>query len=67
MKLIVDADTEQILGAAVLGLWGGETATLVQMAMMGKLPYTALEDAIFAHPTFAEALNILFAKIETNG
>jgi pyruvate/2-oxoglutarate dehydrogenase complex dihydrolipoamide dehydrogenase (E3) component len=67
MKALVDADTKEILGAAILGADGGELMSMIEIAMMGKLPYTALEDAIFAHPTFAEALNILFAKIETNG
>jgi pyruvate/2-oxoglutarate dehydrogenase complex dihydrolipoamide dehydrogenase (E3) component len=60
MKALVD-DAGQILGAAVLGIEGGEIATIVQIAMMGKLPYTALRDAIFSHPTLAESLNNLFA------
>ncbi len=64
MKAIVDADTRQILGATVLGLEGGEIATLFQIAMMGKLPYTALRDAVFSHPTLAEALNNLFTAME---
>ncbi len=38
--------------------------SMLQIAMMGKLPYTALEDGIFAHPTFAEGLNTLFMNIE---
>lgn len=62
MKAVVDADTEQILGCAILGLEGGEIAGLVQVAMMGKLPYTALRDGIFAHPTLAESMNSLFAS-----
>lgn len=60
MKAIVDADTKQILGYAILGLEGGETMAIVQMAMLGKVPYTVLRDGIFAHPTLAEALNNLF-------
>jgi pyruvate/2-oxoglutarate dehydrogenase complex dihydrolipoamide dehydrogenase (E3) component len=60
MKAVVDADTEQILGCAILGLEGGEIASLVQVAMMGKLPYTALRDGIFSHPTLAESMNSLF-------
>jgi pyruvate/2-oxoglutarate dehydrogenase complex dihydrolipoamide dehydrogenase (E3) component len=60
MKALVD-ESGQILGAAVLGIEGGEIATIVQIAMMGKLPYTALRDAIFSHPTLAESLNNLFA------
>nr|MDP2578100.1 hypothetical protein [Candidatus Palauibacterales bacterium] len=64
MKAIVDGDTKQILGCAILGIEGGEIMSMVQIAMMGRLPYTALRDGIFAHPTFAEALNNLFAKLE---
>jgi pyruvate/2-oxoglutarate dehydrogenase complex dihydrolipoamide dehydrogenase (E3) component len=67
MKALVDADTKEILGAGILSADGGELMSMIEIAMMGKLPYTALRDAIFAHPTFAEALNILFAKIESNG
>ena len=61
MKVIVDAGTQQILGAAILGLEGGELMAMLQIAMMGGLPYTALRDAIFAHPTLAESFNNLFA------
>jgi pyruvate/2-oxoglutarate dehydrogenase complex dihydrolipoamide dehydrogenase (E3) component len=64
MKAIVDADTGQILGAAVLGIEGGEVMSQIQLAMMGKLPYTALKDGVFAHPTLAESLNNLFARFE---
>jgi pyruvate/2-oxoglutarate dehydrogenase complex dihydrolipoamide dehydrogenase (E3) component len=60
MKAIVDADSEQILGAAVLGIEGGEVMSQIQLAMMGKLPYTTLKDGVFAHPTLAESLNNLF-------
>jgi len=40
---------------------GGELMTMLQIAMMGNLPYTRLRDAIFAHPTLAESLNNLFS------
>ena len=60
MKIIVDPETELILGAAVLGIEGGEIATVVQMAMQGGLKYTALRDGIFSHPTLSEALNNVF-------
>jgi pyruvate/2-oxoglutarate dehydrogenase complex dihydrolipoamide dehydrogenase (E3) component len=59
MKAIIDADTNQILGCAVLGVEGGEIMAMIQIAMMGKLPYTVLKDGIFAHPTLAESLNNL--------
>jgi pyruvate/2-oxoglutarate dehydrogenase complex dihydrolipoamide dehydrogenase (E3) component len=64
MKAVVDAKTAQILGAAVLGLEGGEIMSQLQLAMMGKLPYTVLRDAVFAHPTLAESLNNLFQHFD---
>jgi pyruvate/2-oxoglutarate dehydrogenase complex dihydrolipoamide dehydrogenase (E3) component len=64
MKAIVDADTNMILGAAVLGIEGGEIMALFQMAIMGSVPYTTLRDAVFAHPTLAEALNNLFMALD---
>ena len=64
MKAVVDAETEQILGCAVLGIEGGEIMSMLQIAIMGKLPYTALREAVFAHPTLAESLNNLFSSFE---
>jgi pyruvate/2-oxoglutarate dehydrogenase complex dihydrolipoamide dehydrogenase (E3) component len=64
MKAIIDADTQHILGCAILGLEGGELMAIMQVAMMGKLPYTALRDGVFTHPTLAEGLNSLFATLD---
>jgi pyruvate/2-oxoglutarate dehydrogenase complex dihydrolipoamide dehydrogenase (E3) component len=64
MKAVVDSATGQILGAAVLGIEGGEIMSMLQLAMMGKLPYTALREATLAHPTLAESLNNLFLHFE---
>jgi pyruvate/2-oxoglutarate dehydrogenase complex dihydrolipoamide dehydrogenase (E3) component len=64
MKAIVDADTKQILGCAILGIEGGELMAMLQIAMMGKVPYPVLREAIFAHPTLAEGLNTLFMALE---
>ena len=64
MKAVVDADTNLILGAAVLGIEGGEVMSVLQMAMMGKVPYTAIRDGVFAHPTLAESLNNLFMAMD---
>jgi pyruvate/2-oxoglutarate dehydrogenase complex dihydrolipoamide dehydrogenase (E3) component len=64
MKAIVDASSNQILGAAVLGFEGGEIMAQLQIAMMGQLPYSTLRDAVFAHPTLAESLNNLFTKFQ---
>ena len=64
MKAVVDADTNQILGCAILGVEGGELMSMLEIAMMGSLPYTTLRDGIFAHPTLAEALNNLFTAMD---
>ena len=64
MKAVVDAETQQILGAAVLGIEGGEVMAVLEVAMLGHLPYTALRDGVFAHPTLAESLNNLFMAMD---
>jgi pyruvate/2-oxoglutarate dehydrogenase complex dihydrolipoamide dehydrogenase (E3) component len=64
IKLIVDGDNEQILGCAVLGIEGGELMAILQMAMIGEIPFAKIRDGIFAHPTLAESLNNLFKSIE---
>jgi len=60
IKIIVDPATDQILGCAVLGIEGGEIMSMLEIAMLGKLPSTTLREAIFAHPALAEALNNVF-------
>jgi pyruvate/2-oxoglutarate dehydrogenase complex dihydrolipoamide dehydrogenase (E3) component len=62
LKAIVDGHSDQILGFAMLGAEAGEVTAVVQTAMLGNLPYTALRDAVLAHPTMAEGLNYLFAS-----
>lgn len=64
MKAVVEGGTGRILGAAVLGIQGGELAAMIQVAMMGDLPYTALREAVFTHPTLSEALNSLFSAFQ---
>jgi len=64
MKAIVDADTDEILGASVLGVYGGEISSVLNLAILGKLKYTLLRDGVFAHPTFSESLNNLFATFQ---
>ncbi|MGN6751339.1 MAG: dihydrolipoyl dehydrogenase family protein [Intrasporangium sp.] len=59
-KAVVDADTDQILGAALLGHNGGEVIAAVQLAMLGGLPYQSVRDALLTHPTMSEGLNLLF-------
>lgn len=64
MKAIVDAETEQILGCAILGIEGGEVMAALQMAMIGGVRYTTIRDGVFAHPTLAESLNNLFMTLD---
>lgn len=65
MKIIVDADTHQLLGCSILGIEGGEIMSMVQIAMMGKVTYTTLQNATMAHPTLAESINNLFGNFES--
>jgi pyruvate/2-oxoglutarate dehydrogenase complex dihydrolipoamide dehydrogenase (E3) component len=64
MKAVIDAESNEILGAAILGIEGGEVATVLQVAMMGGLPWTTLREAVIAHPTLAESLNNLFMTLD---
>ncbi|MFL6415929.1 MAG: mercuric reductase [Bryobacteraceae bacterium] len=64
MKALVHPDSGRILGVAVLGAEGGEIMSMVQIAMMGKLTYKELVEAIFAHPAYSESLNNLFNKLD---
>ena len=65
MKALV-AEDDRILGFTVFGVDGGETMSAVQIAMIAGLPYTALRDAILAHPTLAEGLMVLFSSVPVN-
>lgn len=65
MKAVVDSESNRILGAAILGVEGGEVMGALEVAMMGKLPYTALRDGVFAHPTLVESLNNLFMTVKS--
>lgn len=64
MKAVVDAKTNQVLGATVLGYEGGEVMAVLQMAIQGKITAHELRENIFAHPTMSESINNLFMTIE---
>jgi pyruvate/2-oxoglutarate dehydrogenase complex dihydrolipoamide dehydrogenase (E3) component len=64
MKALVDPQTDEILGAAILGDNGGEVMSMIQIAMMGRLKYSALQSAVLAHPLLAESLNNLFSNFQ---
>ena len=61
LKALIGVETDEILGFSAIGAQAGELMSVVQSAMIAKLPYTGLRDAIFAHPTMAEGLTVLFA------
>jgi pyruvate/2-oxoglutarate dehydrogenase complex dihydrolipoamide dehydrogenase (E3) component len=63
MKVLVEAGGDRILGFTMFGAEAGEVMAVVQTAMLGGLPHTALRDAIYTHPTMAEGLNQLFARV----
>jgi len=63
MKALVAAHDDRILGFTMIGAEASEVVAVVQMAMLGGLPYTALRDAILTHPTMAEGLGPLFSSV----
>ena len=65
MKVLVEQNSDKILGCAILGIDGGEIMAILQVAMMGDIPYTKLRDGIFAHPTLAESMNNLFMSMDS--
>ncbi|OJJ33524.1 hypothetical protein ASPWEDRAFT_71039 [Aspergillus wentii DTO 134E9] len=64
MKAVVDGDTGLILGFSCLGAEAGELMSAVEIAMVGNIPYQKLQDAVFAHPAFAESLNNLWGFLK---
>jgi pyruvate/2-oxoglutarate dehydrogenase complex dihydrolipoamide dehydrogenase (E3) component len=61
IKMLIEATSDRILGLTVFGAEASELMATVQTAMLAELPYTALRDAIFTHPTVAEGLTVLLA------
>jgi pyruvate/2-oxoglutarate dehydrogenase complex dihydrolipoamide dehydrogenase (E3) component len=63
MKALVSHDSDEILGFTAVGPHAGEVLAVVQTAMMGRLLYAVLRDAVFTHPTMAEGLGPLFGGV----
>jgi pyruvate/2-oxoglutarate dehydrogenase complex dihydrolipoamide dehydrogenase (E3) component len=63
MKALVEAGGDRVLGFTAFGAEAGEVTAVVQLAISAGLPYTALRDSIFTHPTIAEGLCALFAAV----
>jgi pyruvate/2-oxoglutarate dehydrogenase complex dihydrolipoamide dehydrogenase (E3) component len=64
IKVVVDADTKQILGAAILGTGGDEVVQVLLDVMYAKAPYTVVQRAMHIHPTVAEFLPTVLSKLE---
>jgi pyruvate/2-oxoglutarate dehydrogenase complex dihydrolipoamide dehydrogenase (E3) component len=64
LKVIVDGETERILGAAVLATEGAELVHLFVDVMNADAPYTVIRDAVHIHPTLAEAVQSAVLGIE---
>jgi pyruvate/2-oxoglutarate dehydrogenase complex dihydrolipoamide dehydrogenase (E3) component len=62
LKLLVGSD-DRILGFTMIGPEAGEVMAVVQMAMLAGMPYSAMSEAILAHPTMAEGLDFLLADV----
>jgi pyruvate/2-oxoglutarate dehydrogenase complex dihydrolipoamide dehydrogenase (E3) component len=64
MKVLVDADTKQILGAAILGTGGDEAIHCILDVMYAKAPYTLLKQAMHIHPTVSELIPTVLGELE---
>lgn len=64
MKIVVDADTDRVLGAAILGTEGGELVQILGTLMLAGAPYTLLKGAIYIHPTLAEGFWTLMEDVK---
>ena len=63
MKALVAKDSDEIVGFTALGFEASELMVAMQTAMLGRMPYTVLRDAILTHPTMSEGLNQLLANV----
>jgi pyruvate/2-oxoglutarate dehydrogenase complex dihydrolipoamide dehydrogenase (E3) component len=64
MKILIGKESDEIVGFTAFGVEASELMAAVQTAMVGRLPYTALRNAIFAHPTMSEGLVFLLKQVE---
>ena len=64
MKIVVDAENDQVLGAAILSVEGGEVVQILSTLMLARQPYTLLKGAIYIHPTLAEGFFSLMESVE---
>ncbi len=63
MKVLIETESDRILGFTMFGSGAGDVMAAVQMAMIAGMPYTAVRDAVIAHPTMSEGLIHLFGNV----
>ena len=64
MKIVVDAETREILGAAILGVGGDEAVHCILDLMYAKAPYTTLQRAVHIHPTVCELIPMMLGDLQ---
>jgi len=64
MKVVVDAESKQILGAAILGTGGDEVVHVILDVMYARAPYTLIQRAMHIHPTVSELLPTVFGELQ---
>ncbi|GGG93723.1 FAD-containing oxidoreductase [Silvibacterium dinghuense] len=64
MKILVDAETKQILGASILGVGGDEAIHSILATMYAKQPYTTMQRAVYIHPTVSELIPTMLGNLE---
>jgi len=64
MKLVAEADSDRVLGAAILSSEGGELIQILSTLMLANVPYTLLKGAVYIHPTLAEGLYTLMDEVK---
>jgi len=64
MKILVDADSKEILGAAILGINGDEVVQVLLDVMYAKKPYTVIQRAMHIHPTVSELLPTTLGELQ---
>jgi len=64
IKIHVDADTKEILGAAILGIGGDEVVHCLLDVMYAKAPYTVIQRAVHIHPTVSELIPTVLGDLE---
>jgi pyruvate/2-oxoglutarate dehydrogenase complex dihydrolipoamide dehydrogenase (E3) component len=63
MKIVIDAETKQILGAAILGTGGDEVVHSILDLMYAKAPYTVMQRAVHIHPTVSELIPTMLGEL----